>query len=217
MDSTSIVVVFPLVMRDLETGCLVLQLTIAIMVFAMRLTTVTITTQLRFVLLFLLALAVFSVVGCGGDEDLLEGLDLDFDEEGVLEEGDASEFLDDTIPRAFARLEVAHDRLLRIAYVHDMRSLIREIQVSNRDLIRLSESSTSDVVSLDWVADMHDSHRVSEELRIRVYGYSLPDSLVTDYVDFHAAFLEGVQVYSQGADRLLQAAILLGPTGRSLK
>ena len=34
--------------------------------------------------------------------------------------------------------------------------------------------------------------------------------------DFHASFLEGVQVFSQSADRLLQAAIVLGPSGRSV-
>lgn len=156
-------------------------------------------------------LALLAAVGCG-EEDPAAGLDFTAALAAVEEEeaqGGASEVAYDP----FSRLTGHHERLLRISYTHDLMTLVREVTRGSRDIERLVDDSAPDS-GLDWVVRVHDMHRASEELRIRAYGYQLDEALVLDYVDFHASFLEGVQVFAQSADRLLQAAIILGPSGR---
>ena len=97
-----------------------------------------------------------------------------------------------------------------------MLTLVRETTTANRDIEGLVDTGRTNESGLDWVVAVHDMHRSSEELRFRAYAYEVNEVLVLDYVDFHASFLEGVQVFSQSADRLLQAAIVLGPSGRSV-
>ena len=93
--------------------------------------------------------------------------------------------------------------------------MVREVESSRRVFVRLAEDAQAEVVGVDWQVDVHTHHRLSEELRIRAYGYPVPEDLAADYLDFHAAFLEAVQIYSFGCDRLLEAAIIIGPSGRT--
>ena len=73
--------------------------------------------------------------------------------------------------------------------MYDVQSLVTETERSRRDMIRLLERAREWGVSLDWVAEVHDAHRVSEDFRIRAYNYALSEELADEYVDFHAAFL----------------------------
>ena len=184
------------------------------MVFVMRFSPYNIAGS-RFGLLVALVYAVvlLAATACGED-DPAAGLDF----ESYINDVETSEpgaVADDT-PSAYARLDGDHERLLRIAYVHDLKTLVEEVTAANRDVERLTDDARGAETSLPWVIQVHDMHRASMELRIRAYAYELLDPLVLDYVDFHAAFLEGVQVYSQAADRALQAAIILGPDGRTV-
>ena len=168
----------------------------------------------------LLVSAFLLIFAACGDDDPSAGLDFEsFLEdassvEGAVAEGDA--LIDSVVPNPYSRLDGHHERLVRVSYVHDMLTLVREITTANRDIENLVDTGRTSEAGLDWVVAVHDMHRASEELRFRAYAYEVNEVLVLDYVDFHASFLEGVQVFSRSADRLLQAAIVLGPSGRSV-
>lgn len=162
----------------------------------------------RFVL-FLAAVALFALVlGCSGDE--LEALEFDFSD---LPDEEADAGPPPTVD-PFARLFDHDQRELRLAYLHDVGAVLYQVERSRRDIVKLIEDALSEPTDLDWVVDAHTAHRSSEELRLRAYSYPLPEEIAEDYITFHAAFLETVQLYAFAADRLLGAAILLGPSGR---
>ena len=166
----------------------------------------------RWPVIALLAVLLPVLAACSGEEDLSAGLDFETFLAEVEEDGAP---VAEVEPGPYSRLDVSHERLVRISYVHGIQTLVREVTASSRDVERLVEDvAAGDSASLDWVVQVHDMHRASEELRIRSYGHELAEVLVLDYVDFHASFLEGVQVFAQASDRLLQAAIVLGPSGR---
>ena len=168
----------------------------------------------------LLASAFLLIFAACGEDDPAAGLDFEgFLEDASVAEGDVAEgdaLIESVVPNPYSRLDGHHERLIRVSYVHDMLTLVREITTANRDIENLVDTGRTNEAGLDWVVKVHDMHRASEELRFRAYAYEVDEVLVLDYVDFHASFLEGVQVFSRSADRLLQGAITLGPSGRSV-
>lgn len=170
--------------------------------------------------LLLLLLAFLAVpLACGGGdedgEDLSEGLVFNFDDTDESADGAGDEGPVEA-PNPFARLTYDDGLHGRVAYVYDVQAFVAEMEQSRRDMIRLLERAQEAGGSVEWVAQVHDAHRVSEDFRIRTYNYVLSEELAEEYVDFHAAFLEAVQLYSHGADRMLQAAIVVGPGGRNV-
>ena len=153
----------------------------------------------------LVALVPF-LVSCGGEEPF----EFDFDDLPPEEEVDTGPppTLD-----PFRRLTGQELRLVRLDYLHDVGAMLAQIERSRRQIILLVDDA-AEPVSTDWVVDVHTAHRTSEEMRLRFYSFPLPADLAEDYVTFHAGFLETVQMYSYAADRLVAAAITLGPTGR---
>ena len=169
---------------------------------------------------FVSGLAVaLSLVACGGggiDESLLEGLEFDFT--GVVGGSDDApveevESVED--PSPFTGIGLLNlEQGFRVAYLHDMETLVDEVRESTRSMQRLGENMDTDqdgANHLEWVVAVHDMHFRSEELRYRIYRYPFTDDLTLDYVDFHADFLRGVEIYSLCADRLLESALMLGP------
>ena len=155
-----------------------------------------------------------AAIACGGSEgeDLSEGLEFVFDDEEPAE----TVITDPSGPiSVFARLTEDEWRYGRVSYAYDVSHMVGELESSRRTMVRLLERGQEHGGNLDWVTEVHDEHRVSEELRIRAYNYALPEELLEDYADFHAVFLEAVQLYARGSDRMLQAAIVAGPTGRN--
>lgn len=168
---------------------------------------------IRMTLLALLVCVALLLAACGGEDDLSEGIIFDFSD---LEPAEVSgEGEGELLPNVFARLDIDPERLVRISYLHDMQSLTNELQVASRSLTRVVDGGSNDP-GLDWVIAVHDAHRISEDLRVRGYGFALPEVLEEDYIDFHVSYLEGLQVYGQSVDRLLEAALLLGPGGRTV-
>lgn len=155
------------------------------------------------------AVAWFGLACGGGGEDG----DLVFDFSDLEDEPQAQ-----SGPRPtrdpFARLSQRPKREMRLDYLHDIWAMLRQLETSRRSMFRHVEDAQSERVKLNWVVDAHNLHRRSEEFRIRAYSYPVPERLAGDYLDFHVAFLEAVQMYSHSADRLLAAAIVIGPSGR---
>ena len=168
--------------------------------------------------LAVLALALMlTLAACGGggtNESLLEGLQFDLSEfesveETELESNGAEE---EALSAFFGIGNLDLEQGYRVAYLHDMLSLVEEATESNRDLQQLGEAGGSGGgVDVEWLISVHDSHFVSEELRFRIYSYPFTEGLAIDYVDFHADFLRGVEIYTICADRLLESALMLDP------
>ena len=153
--------------------------------------------------------AVLALAGCGGSSS--DSIEFNFDD--LPPEEPAASVPVPTID-PFGRIAEVSARVGRLEYLHDLAAMAQEMEANRRVMLRLVEDAQSEGADTDWVVDVHGEHRKSEELRIRAYGYSLPADLAADYLSFHAAFLEAVQVYAFGADRLLAGSILVGPSGR---
>ena len=166
--------------------------------------------------LALAALLLLVAAACGGGDDPLEGLEFVFDDEETADGAAGTAEAAPTVVSPYARLYADDWRHSRVAYVYDMQAMAMDMEHSLRSMVRMLESGRDGDGSLDWVVQVHDLHRNSEELRLRAYNFALDEDLVEDYVEFHASFLEAVQIYALGADRMLEAAILLGPTGRTV-
>ena len=162
-----------------------------------------------------LALTLTACGGGGGvDENLLEGLQFDLSGFETDEEtgGDGGGGGDEAVSAFFGIGNVDLEQGYRVAYLHDMLSLVDEARASNRDLLQLGEDGAAGAsVNVDWLISVHDSHFVSEELRFRIYSYPFTEGLAVDYVDFHADFLRGVEIYTICADRLLESGLMLDP------
>lgn len=164
---------------------------------------------------FLLALAL-TLTACGGgiDESLLDGIEFDLSAfETVENTGAGAGGEAEGAISAFAGIGTLNlEQGYKVAYLHDMYSLVDETRDSNRNLLQLGEDGAGgEELDVDWVISVHDSHFVSEELRFRIYSYPFTDGLSVDYVDFHADFLRGVEIYTICADRLLEGALMLDP------
>ena len=160
--------------------------------------------MVRFFPTLLASLALVALLGCAGGEEPFE---FEFDDLEAEETGPPPT-LD-----PFRRLTGQDLRIVRLKYLHDVGAMLGQIERSRRQIVRLIEDA-ADPVSTDWVVDVHTAHRTSEEMRLRFYSFPLPEDIADDYISFHAAFLETVQMYSFAADRLVASAIVLGPTGR---
>ena len=170
-------------------------------------------------MLAVLLCGLLVTVACGGDDvdtSLLEGLEFDFSDVDLGEQTDTSAPPTPVIS-AFAGIGLVDlEQGFRVAYLHDMRSMVDDVEDSTRNLVKLGEGSARDEgMTLDWVVLVHDVHLISEELRFRIYNYPFADDLSVDYVDFHADFLRGVELYTLCADRMLEASLMIDVQGSS--
>ena len=162
-----------------------------------------------------LALFMLAFAACGGggvDESLLEGLEFDFSGIETDDPAAAASAGADEVLSAFAGIGLVDlEQGFKVAYLHDMYSMVDDVKASSRNIQKLGEAgSDEEAADLDWVIEVHDAHAGSEELRHRVYSYPFTDDLGLNYVDFHADFLRGVEIYTLCADRLLEGALMLG-------
>ena len=86
----------------------------------------------------------------------------------------------------------------------------------NRDLQSLLEYGGPTDVDLDWVIDVHEVTEDADDFFERMTGMDIPVSQRERYEYLYLGMLETIQVMAFGADRVLAAAILVGPGGRSL-
>ena len=64
--------------------------------------------------------------------------------------------------------------------------------------------------------EVHEVTRESDDYFLALTSMELPESQRDQYGYLHIGTLEVVQVAALGSDRLLAAAVLVGPSGRSL-
>ena len=160
----------------------------------------------------------FSFAGCGifggGDG---AGADQELE---VLSWDDEGQPVEQVIEIEEQLIVIGFDGLVleEVTYLYTQQVGLESLRRINRDLISLIEDSKGgdEPLGLDWVVSVHDYVRLADELFALYLGRPITDEQRADYGDVFLSGLETVQVMDYGADRLLAAALVIGPSGRSL-
>ena len=106
--------------------------------------------------------------------------------------------------------------IVEIQFLYGYQVRMETFQRINRDLLSLLDYSNPADVDLDWVIAVHTATEETEVFFNEVTGLRVPESQREQYEYIFIGMLEAVQVAGYGLDRLLAAAVLVGPNGRSL-
>ena len=166
-------------------------------------------------LLLVLALVSISTLGCGllgfgGDDDSEESLDLDM-----------IKFSDD-VPTPEPEEEVAlalsidPNILVEIHFLYNFQVRLEGLRQVVRDLHSMLDYSGPGDIDLDWVAEVHEVTRESDDYFKVLTSLDVPVSQREQYQYLYIGMLESIKVSGYGADRLLAAAVIVGPSGRSM-
>ena len=166
-------------------------------------------------LLLILALVSISTLGCG-----LLGFGGDGDSEDSLEL-DMIQFSDD-VPTPEPEEEVAlalsidPNILVEIHFLYNFQVRLEGLRQVVRDLHSMLDYSGPGDIDLDWVAEVHEVTRESDDYFKVLTSLDVPVSQRAQYQYLYIGMLESIKVSGYGADRLLAAAVIVGPSGRSM-
>ena len=171
---------------------------------------------LRPVALFLVILTAFSLsLGCsilpgfGGDFEAPELGMIEFDDD----EGELFLEPEEIIAQA---LSIDPEVLIEIRFLHYFQVRLERLRQVIRDLNSAVEHSGPADVDLDWVVEVHEVTRGSDDFFRVLTSLEVPKSQRDQYQYLHIGMLETIQVAGYGADRLLAASVVVGPSGRSM-
>ena len=166
-------------------------------------------------LLLILALVSISTLGCG-----LLGFGGDGDSEDSLEL-DMIQFSDDVpIPEpeeeVALALSIDPNILVEIHFLYNFQVRLEGLRQVVRDLHSMLDYSGPGDIDLDWVAEVHEVTRESDDYFKVLTSLDVPVSQRAQYQYLYIGMLESIKVSGYGADRLLAAAVIVGPSGRSM-
>ena len=171
---------------------------------------------LRPVALFLVILTAVSLsLGCsilpgfGGDFEAPELGMIEFDDD----EGELFLEPEEIIAQA---LSIDPEVLIEIRFLHYFQVRLERLRQVIRDLNSAVEHSGPADVDLDWVVEVHEVTRGSDDFFRVLTSLEVPKSQRDQYQYLHIGMLETIQVAGYGADRLLAASVVVGPSGRSM-
>ena len=104
---------------------------------------------------------------------------------------------------------------LRFLYSHQVR--LETLRRLGRDLQSLVEYEGDENVDLEWVIEVHEVTEDGDEFVKRATRAGIPESEREQYEFLFIGLLEGMDVVQYGSSRLLKAATIVGPSGRSLE
>lgn len=158
------------------------------------------------------ALLLLTLAGCGGGGDEPEdGIgEIEFVDEptatpGPAEQVDAiGEFLEET-----ALL------LPDMEYLDTQAFYLEELQQVARDVSAHIEEGQAEEVSLEWVVAVHRTVQAWDSLQALLAVQQVSGSHRERFGEIYVGMIESYYRIAFGADRLLGAAVILGPTGRT--
>ena len=106
-----------------------------------------------------------------------------------------------------------------LSFLYGYQISLEDLQQLTRDLIILSEMEdvdNKDTVGLDWVISVHDVYTVGDQYFELAFAREASAEIREKYSGYYISELEITQVIDHGRKRLLGAAILLGPGGRTV-
>ena len=113
-------------------------------------------------------------------------------------------------------LVVDPEVLVRVRFLYNLQVRLEGLRRIIRDLSSMLEYSGPGDVDLDWVAEVHEVTREADEYFRVLTSLQVPESQRGQYGGIYLDILDVVQLASYGSDRVLAAAVLVGPSGRSL-
>ncbi len=159
----------------------------------------------------LVAVLVLSGTGCG-----MLGLGGGGDGEiGMLEFGDPppTPDLDEFVAASIA---VDPVRLVEVQFLYSFEVRLETMQRVVRDLLNLLEYGSDEEVDLEWVIEVHEVTEDAEDFFRLATAVRVPEPLREQYDYLLIGLLDAVQVTGFGSDRVLAAAVAVGPSGRDL-
>ena len=175
-----------------------------------------------FPLLFLVLVLSLSLgcgmLGFGGDseDDAPMGL-IQFDDADPVEEPGAAGSFDGGGDGALVSpVSINPEVLVEIHFLYSFQVRMEGLRQVIRDLNAGLEHSGSADVDLDWVIEVHQVTRESDEFFQLLTSMKVPESQRDQYHHLQIGMLETIQVAGYGADRLLAASVIVGPSGRSM-
>ena len=173
----------------------------------------------RFPVFLLLFLLLFSAVACGGGGEEGDDLLIDFGDDPAPDLGyqDAqAQGGGDGAGVGSLALSVNPEVLVEVRFLYEQQVRLETLRQLHRDLEGLLEYDSPSDVDLDWVIEVHEVTEEADEFFLLLTSLRVPESLRANYEYIYISMLESVQVMGLGLDRVLSAALTVGPTGRSL-
>ena len=106
--------------------------------------------------------------------------------------------------------------LVEVRYLYQHQVQLESFRRQVRDLLSLLDYSSNVEIDLEWVIEVHEVTKESEELFRQLTSFRVPASQREQYEDFYIGTLEAVQMSALGSDRVLEASYRVGPSGRTL-
>ena len=165
---------------------------------------------------FLVGCGLFSSVGAdsGSDPDGLpprmEIIQFDDDVPPDLQVVDASSLEEGR------SLVVDPEVLVQVRFLYNLQVRLEGLRRIIRDLSSVLDHDGPGEINLDWVAEVHEVTREADEYFRVLTSLQVPESQMERYGVIYLDILDVVQLASYGSDRVLAAAVLVGPSGRSL-
>ena len=104
---------------------------------------------------------------------------------------------------------------LRFLYGHQVR--VGGLRRMGQDLRRLADYESPAAVDLSWVIEVHAVTEEMDNFAERAASAGIPESQRKQYQYLFVDLLEAIDVVGYGSLRLLEAATVIGPSGRSLE
>ena len=158
------------------------------------------------------------MLGFGGDskDDGPMGL-IQFDDADPVEEPGAAGPVDAGGDGALVSpVSIDPEVLVEIHFLYSFQVRMEGLRQVIRDLNAGLEHSGPADVDLDWVIEVHQVTRESDRFFQLLTSMDVPESQRDQYEHLQIGMLETIQVAGYGADRLLAASVIVGPSGRSM-
>ena len=159
-------------------------------------------------LIFSLLFLGCGLLGFGGGDNASQDMEIIefFDEVPTPE-------VEEVVARA---LTVDPEVLVAVHFLYDFQVRLEGLAQVVRDLSSMLDYSGPADVDLDWVAEVHEVTREADDYFRVLTSLRVPESQREQYEYLYVGMLEAVQISGYGADRLLAAAVVVGPAGRSM-
>lgn len=121
------------------------------------------------------------------------------------------------VAEAVRDLSVSGLALEELNYLYHRQVLMEQLRTVNRDLEQLQGFEGHEGArGLDWVIAVHDVVHEADLMFGLALGMEVPEYQRDKHADMYLSELELIQVMNFGAARLLEAATVLGPGGRTV-
>ncbi len=152
--------------------------------------------------MWLLALCVAAGMGCGGGGESGDDVVIDFDIGSVDGVSDAEV------------LSMTRDQLTSVGFLADWLTLVEAFEAHGAVMSTLGDVSP-ETVNLGWVRRVHDSSERAQVFHGEGLRLAIPADAPADYESIYGVYIAGVEAFGFASARLLEAALILGPTGRA--